>query len=355
MYIFIVAEKNLAPNAKWITRNLSDYWGINTTAEYITCLNLDTLSTKGIRVGYGNSSSSPITFTDIFFLTKTGETWKYNNYPMSYDVSNTTTLYTMPARVLSISDDGIMTFFYSGASSFFTGYAIGDTRNNRSYGLFNESSNFRKVNTPASETELWITHSPQRNEYLVTGGDYRAFTIPGTLSGQTTQNTYGTTKIGRACWCLRDNLYYGALYNQSSNLKKRCIAYSSDGYSWTEVPVFASGTTALGVIDLSSKNKLCALAANKAAISTDGLTWTLKDVPFISLAGYAYSPEYNLLCVADNSGKIYLTKNFNYWQVVEAPANVKFKWFFHYEDGIFIGAAYKGNKIYILTTQKTIT
>ena len=255
-------------------------------------------------------------------------------------------------RILSISDDGLMDLFYCDAlSSEFKGYWISDTNNQRNTASTGMEATI-KVNNPVSEDKARIIHSDSRKEYLVTGISGGAFTIPKRLSGRTTQSKYSGKNITGACWCSRDNLYYGVL-NSTNSLEKRYISYSSDGYTWTDTTVFPSNTTAFGVVDMSTSKRLVAFSSDRAkiALSTNGKTWTLKDTPFTSVAGYAYSPEYDLLCVADNSGKTYLTKNLEHWQKIEAPANVKFKDFVHLGHGFFAGIAYKADRVYILTTQ----
>ena len=356
----VLWEKNLAPKAEWITRKLSDYWNLShlTSGSTIRCLNIDNYNLSeaarkeriDIRIGYVNTNNSvgSSTFTDEGCLLKNSDnTWGPRISGVPSNAGRHEAKYIEPSRALAISNDGAMTLFYTGSSSY-SGYWISDTRKQRNGGT--GIQNAIKIQSPISEQYTRIIYSPERKEYLVTGMN-GAFTIPETLSGQSTQSKYSDKSIQGACWCSRDNLYYGALYNQTNVFKKRCIAYSPDGYSWTEVEVFPIGIEALAVVDMSKAGKLCALASNKAAISTDGQEWTLKDVPFTSIAGYAYSPEYNLLCVVDNSAKVYLTKNLEYWQEVEAPANVKFKDFFHCADGIFAGAAYQSDRFYILTTQ----
>ena len=364
-------KKDLAPYAAWHSRILYDFAAsLNTVpteanGHRITFIANDTEYTGSnanqiaLRIGYGSTGTakgSTASFTGPRYNKSGNSSWNkpstQANKPL--DITTYTANSGGRAYLLACSDNGVIELFrYNGS------YYVHDNHKNKSqnrlaasYDYVTGSDSYSlKINAPLkSETEVYIIYSGSRNEYLVTGITGGAFTIPSELSQSlSTQTAYSSKNIGRACWCSRDNLYYGALSDKAGY-----IAHSLDGYSWTEVKVFSSGSV-IGVADLSTGNKLVALTSNKAALSTDGKIWTLKDVPFKSVAGYAYSSEHDLFCVADNSGKIYLTQKFNYWQELEAPANVKFKDFVHLRDGVFAGAAYQSDRVYILTTQKTIT
>ena len=103
--------------------------------------------------------------------------------------------------------------------------------------------------------------------------------------------------------------------------------------------------------------KLCAVSDGtaKMAISSDGETWELKDVPFSNALCCAYSPEQKLFCVLDKSCA-YITRDLTKW--IEAPLPDKkimnFKEVIHVVDGIFACYEYLSDKLCILTTKYPI-
>ena len=114
-------KRDLAPNAKWISRKLLDYWSLatlgGTVGGKISCIALDTYKSPplNIRIGYVNSYNDSCTFTSYGTLTKYSAYWHHSTVATNY-AGKYATNYVSPARALSISDDGLMTFFYSNGS-----------------------------------------------------------------------------------------------------------------------------------------------------------------------------------------------------------------------------------------------
>ena len=205
-----------------------------------------------------------------------------------------------------------------------------------------------KVSTaPSSDTSVFITGSPERNEYLITGLSGRLAVVKQHPSTDTL--TYYSSSLGRTCWASgigSSGLYFGAT---GTNNK---ISYSANGTSWTTYTVFSNASNyVLGVEYLSAKKQVCAISSNsgKIAVSSDGKTWQEKDAPFSSALAYAYSPECNALCVVD-SRKAYITQNGTKWIEAAIPGGaVNFRDLVHITQGVFAGYKYLDTKIYFLS------
>lgn len=198
------------------------------------------------------------------------------------------------------------------------------------------------TNDPRSETSVFISYSPDRNEYLVTGIKGGTFTLPYSLaSSSVVQNGQN---LGRSLWANTLNKYF-ALNNTAS----RYVYSSSDGSTWEQSQAFSLGAVA-DIAFLSNKGLLCAINSTTAKIATslDGLTWNEINVPFSNPLCAAYSNELDLLCVVNNL-YAYLSYNLYDWTEVPLSKKVDFRDFIHVKDGIFAGYAYKSDTLYILS------
>ena len=203
-----------------------------------------------------------------------------------------------------------------------------------------------QTKAPVNDTEVYITYSPERGEYLVTGIKGGTFTLPENFNSSTSI-TQKTGNLGKSLWVKEHNKYYAIKGSD------RYVQSSTDGYTWVSSQAFSSGNVS-GITYMNSKDLLCAISSDKGklATSSDGSTWNERDVPFSNALACAYSPTYNALCVVDNK-KAYLSKDLNNWTEAELPAGttVKFREIKHLTDGIFVGYKYEDAYIWILVLE----
>ena len=231
------------------------------------------------------------------------------------------------------------------------GFAIIKTKHSQKYGLniydlyppYDTEGLEKELNAiPNSNGNVWTAYSISRDEILVTGLSGQLCVV----KGANAIITYQTSSLLRTKWVEELGLYFGATGADGN------ISYSADGLSWTVATVFSSGYVR-GVEWLSEKKKLCAINSNKAqiALSSDGKIWEVKTTPFTNALAYAYSPDFDVLCVVTNKNA-YATRDLINWVHLSTPNNetINFHDIVHIGHGVFIGYEYNGTKAYILST-----
>ena len=201
--------------------------------------------------------------------------------------------------------------------------------------------------TSISALKTWVIYCPKYDEFLITGLGGSQLCI---VRASNYAMTCYSTNITKATWVEELELYLGFVPKAS---KENNISYSSNGVSWTEVPVFSSGGVC-GVEWLSRKEKLCAIGFDNAqiALSSDGKTWEIKSAPFTKALACAYSPDVDVLCVLTNK-KAYATRDMINWHEVDVPnankESVNFHDIVHVGYGVFLGYEYDGTRAYFLS------
>ena len=252
-----------------------------------------------------------------------GSGGKYAGGPAYFFYSN--------GEFYSASDDGSLLFGKSDS-----GYRLA-----RFYNSGSSLLNFN-TNNPRSEISVYISFSPERNEYLVTGIKGGAFSLPYNFGASTSINPSGFN-LAKSLWADSLNNYFALNY-----IPSKFLYFSEDGINWTQSIVFASGNVT-DIVWLSKKGLLCALNSSKQkiAVSSDGISWFELDVPFSNPMCAAYSHELDLLCVVNNLNA-YLSYNLSDWTQVSLPKKIDFRDFFYVNYGIFAGYAYKSDALLLL-------
>ncbi|MBQ7594080.1 MAG: hypothetical protein IJU48_06990 [Synergistaceae bacterium] len=253
---------------------------------------------------------------------------------------------------LAVSDDyrygAAVLRMYKGSSA----YVLGRENNNGYY--YGISENLRlSINSPSDESKVKIINSPEREEYLITGISGGAFTVPKNFTSST-QIAYSGKNAVNGIWVSEFGKYFASTNMTGASR----VLNSDDGTNWQEFKF--SITKMKGILNfcwLDNLKKLCAVSDTtaKIAISSDGETWELKDVPFSNALCCAYSPEQKLFCVLDKSCA-YITRDLTKWIEAPLPDNmtVNFKEVIHGVDGIFACHEYLSDKLCILTTKYPI-
>ena len=206
-------------------------------------------------------------------------------------------------------------------------------------------------------TSVFITYSPERSEYLVTGLKAGLCIVPknySTNAAAAADNfTYysGSPRyyLRRTKWVADLNLYFGATGTDGN------VYYSSDGITWNSKQVLSGNV--LGIEYMSNQKKLVAISNNsqQIAISSDGLNWTVKNAPFSAALAYAYDNEHDVLCVVDKT-KSYASSDLEKWTETVIPNNeqVNFRDIIYLGDGVFIANSFRKNKLYVLSLLATV-
>ena len=259
--------------------------------------------------------------------------------------------------VNSMMGEGLVFIDRGSDSNFTTQYALLKISNAIAKGL-GYGLGYAGVNSaPHADNSVYITGSPERQEYLITG--LKGGTVVRKAVFSTNALTYYSTHIGRTCWASgmgSSGLYFGALSSYAAAPRNK-VLYSADGVSWSSSSVWTTSDNVLGVEYLSAKKKVCAICANagKIAISSNGTTWQEKDAPFTSPQAYAYSPECDALVVVDKT-KAYITQNLSKWIETSIPlGTVNFRDLLDCGGGLFVGYEYLDTKIYFLSIYPTIS
>ena len=239
----------------------------------------------------------------------------------------------------------------------------GDTHTITSYlfiwgDIFGSKPNQHYINTePVDDTSVFITYSPERSEYLVTGLKKGLCVIPTTLArnGAAFQDdftySFGIPQIflRRTKWVADLNMYFGATGTDGK------VYYSSDGITWNSKQVLSGNV--LGIEYLSKQKKLIAISNNSAqiALSSDGMNWTTSTVPFSAALAYAYDSDNDVLCVVDKT-KSYVSCDLENWTETAIPGGeqVDFRTMIYLGGGVFIANSYRKNKLYVLSLVEPI-
>ena len=219
------------------------------------------------------------------------------------------------------------------------------TMNYESFDRKSTSANKLEINMTSPPTNrVYITLAEDRDEFLITGLSGTQI-LPINFNSSTPIVSGGGVNLLRTCRVPDLGLYFAA--NNT-----RDINYSEDGISWSFCPVFTSGTV-LGVGYAGVSKKLCAINASNSeiALSTDGMTWNVKNAPFTNAKAFDYSADYDIFCVIDNKGA-YLTRNFSKW--IFAPQSNNFTDLLYTRDGIFVAHQDGGNSVYFLFTDNVL-
>lgn len=203
-----------------------------------------------------------------------------------------------------------------------------------------------------NDGEVYITHSPERKEYLITGIQGGTFTVPETAPTPTNYPygfdftfTQNGQNLGQTIWVSTHNRYYGI------TAKDTYVQKSENGYTWQQAQVFTNGNVS-GITYLGQKNLLCAInsSQNQIATSSDGITWTKQNVPFTNALLCAYSEENDVFCVV-NSKEAYVSRDLSNWIRIPLPDNitVNFHCFLYTLCGVFIGCAMEDEYLYVLS------
>lgn len=201
--------------------------------------------------------------------------------------------------------------------------------------------------TPKLTSRVYITLAPDRNEFLITGLSNGLLILPANFNSSTALNyDIVNGNLTRPCRVPDLGLYFAA--NGSNS-----VSYSQDGRTWNTAKVFTKGSI-LGVEYISKQKKLCAVNAyqSQIALSTDGLTWEIKDAPFSNATAFDYSPDYDYFCVTDNKGA-YVTQNFSKW--FSAPLSNNFTDLLYTYAGVFAAHQDGASDIYFLFTDNILT
>lgn len=201
---------------------------------------------------------------------------------------------------------------------------------------------------PISNTSVKITISPERNEMLISGLSAGLGVMPTDFSSGYTMEYQSGRNFSRTCWAAgigASGLYFGVTGTNKD------VSYSVDGKNWSTSTALSSGNV-LGVEYLNQKKKVCAISSNtkKLAISSDGINWEQRDTPTNKAVAYCYSPEYDVLCVFDNTGA-YMTKNFTSWKYLAFPSSLgaTLTDVVYYRKGVFVGYEYGNDRLYFLS------
>ena len=230
----------------------------------------------------------------------------------------------------------------------------GDTHTITSYlfiwgDIFGSKTNQHYINTePVDDTSVFITYSPERSEYLVTGLKKGLCVIPTTLArnGAAFQDdfAYHSSSLRRTKWGADLNMYFGATGTD------RNVYYSSDGITWNSKQVLSGNV--LGIEYLSKQKKLVAISNNSTqiALSSDGVNWTTSTAPFSAALAYAYDNDNDVLCVVDKT-KAYASSDLEKWTETVIPGNeqVDFRTIIYLGGDVFIANSYRKNKLYVLS------
>ena len=325
----VLWEKKKTINPSWTTINVVPQSGLG---DYITSIGPNPNNAKLFRTCLaGNSSGSYICGNPQIILMASGAyNVLFNDYPMP----------VRDADILAISDDGrlICTRDRNSNSCFID--IIDD------YGNITVSKN---VNPPLNDAEIYITLSPERNEYLISGLASGTFTLPYSFTSSTAI-TLSSFNLRRSVWASGLNRYYAV-----TGLD-RYVYSSDDGYTWQQVQAFNSDNV-LGVDFLAKKNMLCAIgASHKLALSKNSISWNEVEMPFSGALDYSYSLDHDLFCVLTHN-RAFLSFNLIKWHELVYPDNITFSApkIFHAKDGIFLIHDYKGKDIYVLSAIKGLS
>ena len=244
---------------------------------------------------------------------------------------------------------------------------VGNSTVNCTYALVTENVmqfypnaiSFTPINaTPASDTSVYITGSPERGEYLLTG-----FTngLAVMKTNATTSPTFYSSNLRKTCWASgmgSSGLYFGITGNDGN------VSYSSDGINWQTITVHTNGSIISDIEYLSQRNKVCTISSNStnSAILSNGTIDRLNQLPSkASLC--AYSPEYDAFCIWSNANqKAYVTRNFSTWYEASMPntatsttygisvsGTVNLRELIHIKNGIFLGYEHLGQRLCLLS------
>ena len=201
------------------------------------------------------------------------------------------------------------------------------------------------LNISEPTNRVYITLAQDRDEFLVTGIPNGTIILPTNFNSSTPVNFDAAHKFLKTCRVPDLDLYFAT--NDTRN-----IFYSTDGKSWNDTQVFTYGTV-LGVEYASVSKKLCAINAYEAeiALSTDGITWNVKNAPFTNAKAFDYSPDYDIFCVVDNNGA-YLTRDFSKW--ISVPLANNFTDLLYTRAGVFVAHQDGAHDIYFLFTDEVL-
>lgn len=193
------------------------------------------------------------------------------------------------------------------------------------------------MTTPPTN-RVYITLAKDRDEFLITGLPNGTLILPVNFNSSTSLN-FTFPSFLKTCRVPDLGLYFAA--NNTRN-----ISYSPDGKSWNTTQVFTTGAV-LGVEYLSVSKKLCAINSSQSqiALSTDGITWNVKNAPFTNAKAFEYSEEYDVFCVIDSKGA-YLTRNFSKW--ISVPQSNDFTDLLYTREGVFVAHQDGGYSVYFL-------
>lgn len=100
---------------------------------------------------------------------------------------------------------------------------------------------------------------------------------------------------------------------------------------------------------------LCAIndSTSKIALSSDGSTWNVLDVPFSNPLACSFSPAYNALAAVDKK-KAYVSTDLINWNEADLPSgtSVNFSDFKHITEGIFIAYKRKSTNMWLLLLEE---
>ena len=288
---------------------------------------------------------NPTTGLDLYGKTSYGILLATNYSPRNYILiknnirfSTGESLSNNITYIYALSDNGMCIYYLQEGV-----YYINRTLQPNSFGGVNIRL---QTKAPVNDTDVYITYSPERAEYLVTGIKGGTFTLPENFTSSTSI-TQKTGNLGKSLWVKEHTKYYAIKGTD------RYVQSSSDGYTWVSSQALSSGNIS-GIAYMNSKGLLCAISSDKGklATSSDGMTWNERDVPFTNALACAYSPTYDALCVVDNK-KAYLSKDFNNWTEAELPSGttVNFREIKHLTDGIFVGYKYTDAYIWLLVLE----